>query len=114
MHLLLSSTIDQPGPVAEENASGYNTVDSRSRFGLFAVQGRESEMRFILGAILGAVAVIFFAQNVETVQIDLFFWTLNISRGIIFPALFVLGIIVGLVLGGIRAIARRRSAEAKK
>lgn len=59
----------------------------------------------LLGVILGAVVVIFVAQNSEVVDINFLAWTLIMSRAIFILIIFVLGIVSGWL---IKAATRRR------
>ena len=64
-------------------------------------------IKFIFGLICGVLAVIFMAQNTEVVDVSLFFWTVTVSRAIMYIILFVLGCVVGWILTSFRKLTRR-------
>ena len=68
-------------------------------------------VRFILGIICGILAVIFIAQNTEVVEVSLLFWTVTVSRAVMYIVLFVLGLIAGWIVTGLRHVGRRRKEQ---
>ena len=63
-------------------------------------------IKFILGGVVGVLAIVFMMQNHEVVEISFLFWTLTTSRALI---LFVM-LGIGMVLGasGTMLLRRRR------
>jgi len=45
------------------------------------------------------VFIIILFQNLNTYPIQLLFWKFNVSRIILFPAILLLGILIGLIMG---------------
>jgi uncharacterized integral membrane protein len=64
--------------------------------------------KFILGIVCGILAVIFVAQNTEMVYVSLLFWTVTVSRAIMYVVLFILGLLSGFVVTGVRRVAKRK------
>ena len=61
-------------------------------------------IRFVFGIVIGALAILFAMMNPENVQVQLFFWTVTMSRAVML--LVVLGI--GIIVGGVLVSTRRR------
>ncbi len=53
--------------------------------------------------ILVALAVIFFLQNTEVVEVRFIFWKLSMSRVLMLTGSLIVGLIIGLFLRGVRA-----------
>ena len=64
--------------------------------------------KFILGIVCGILAVIFVAQNTEMFDVSLLFWTVTVSRAIMYVVLFILGLLSGFVVTGLRRVAKRK------
>ncbi len=60
--------------------------------------------KLIIALILLVLAVISIAQNTEVVSVHLFFWTLQMSRIILIAGMFIIGCIVGFLLGKTKVI----------
>jgi lipopolysaccharide assembly protein A len=56
--------------------------------------------KLILSAILAGLAVIFIIQNTAVVDIRFLFWTLSMSRLLLFFFLLAIGVILGWLLHG--------------
>jgi len=54
--------------------------------------------KHIIILILAALAVIFVFQNSEVVAIQLFFWTITMSRIIMIGGLLLIGFLIGYLL----------------
>ena len=67
-------------------------------------------MKFIIGIILGAVIVLFIAQNLEVVEITFLAWTISLSRAIVVLVIFFFGLIIGRITKGLgaRKVKRER------
>ena len=57
-----------------------------------------------MALILLVLSVILVAQNTEVVSMRLFFWTLQMSRIILIAGMFIIGCIVGFLLGKTKVI----------
>jgi len=66
-------------------------------------------IRFIIGIIVGVLVIIFVVQNIETVDIDLYFWTISANRAVMILIVFAAGCIVGWLTTGIRRLRKRRT-----
>ena len=67
--------------------------------------------RFIFGIVCGVLAVIFVAQNTDVVDVSLLFWTVSVSRSIMYIVLFVLGLLSGFVVTGMARLSSRRQKK---
>jgi len=56
--------------------------------------------KLVLSAILAGLAAIFIIQNTAVVDIRFLFWTLSMSRLLLFFFLLVIGVILGWLLHG--------------
>ena len=65
-------------------------------------------IRLIVGIILGAVIVVFAAQNTETVSYTFIAWTLSAPRAVIVVAVFLIGLLTGWLVTGLGRLFRRR------
>jgi uncharacterized integral membrane protein len=62
-------------------------------------------LKLIVGIVFGALAIIFILQNVQMVEVTFLFWSISMSRSI----LFFIMLLVGFVLGwGVGSFGRRR------
>ena len=60
--------------------------------------------KLIVALVLVALSVVFVAQNTEVVSVHLYFWTLQMSRIILIAGMFIIGCIVGFLLGKSKTI----------
>lgn len=60
--------------------------------------------KLVVALVLLVLAVIFISQNTEVVKVQLFFWTLQMSRIILIAGMFIVGCIVGFLLGKTKVI----------
>ena len=56
-------------------------------------------MRFAVILVLAVLFVVVLAQNTENVDVTLLFWTLSMSRIVLFAIIFGLGFITGVLTG---------------
>ena len=61
--------------------------------------------KFIIGIVCGALAIIFILQNAQVVEFTFLFWSISMSRSILFFAMLLVGFLLGIGVGGLR---RRR------
>jgi uncharacterized integral membrane protein len=66
-------------------------------------------IRFIVGIILGALAVVLAVQNVETVSYTFLAWTVTAPRAIVLLVVLVAGILVGWFLSAVPRIFRKKN-----
>ena len=64
-------------------------------------------IRFILGILFGILAVLFVVQNTEVVDVSMLFWTVTLSRSVMYIVLFALGLLVGWIVSGMKRIGKR-------
>jgi uncharacterized integral membrane protein len=69
-------------------------------------------VRLIIGIIIGALAIVFIAQNPQVTDITFLAWTVSMSRALMMLLTLIAGIIIGLFLGTIGR--RRRRAQQPK
>ena len=60
--------------------------------------------KLIVALILVVLSVIFVFQNTEVVSVHVFFWTLQMSGIILIAGMFIVGCIVGYLLGKTKII----------
>ena len=59
--------------------------------------------RFILGIIFGLLVIIFVTQNTGNAEITFLFWTVTLSKAVMYIIIFALGFFIGwLVKSGRR------------
>ena len=58
------------------------------------------KLKLILILSLIALGAIFIVQNVETVELSFLFWTISMSRALMFVFLLIIGIFIGWLLHG--------------
>ena len=57
-------------------------------------------MRFLLGAVLGGLMVLFAVQNPEAVNYSLLGWSIALPKALVIIATLVIGVIIGMFFGG--------------
>ncbi|MDO9577407.1 MAG: LapA family protein [Candidatus Cloacimonadales bacterium] len=67
---------------------------------------------YLILAILLLTAIILI-QNTEVVEFKIFFWQISMSRIILFPALLVIGFIVGYIIAKVHRHKRVKEKLAK-
>ena len=65
-------------------------------------------LRFIIGILMGAVAVIFAIQNPESVGYQFLAWSIVAPRSLIVIVVLLAGMLIGWLLSGLRMGRRRR------
>jgi uncharacterized integral membrane protein len=63
-------------------------------------------LRFILGIVMGAAAVIFAVQNTAIIQVEFLAWQITMSRSLMILIVLFFGIVIGWIVGG---LGRRRN-----
>jgi len=69
-------------------------------------------VKFILGIIIGILALIFIFQNMQTVDVSFLAWTITMSRALMLLIILLIGFILGWAVVGIAR--RRRASEREK
>lgn len=64
------------------------------------------QTKTIVILILLVLAVVIFFQNTQVVSFRLFFWTINMSRIILFVFAMIVGIIIGYLIGIRKSLKR--------
>lgn len=64
-------------------------------------------LKFILGIVIGAVGVVFAAQNTADITVWFLAWQLTMSRSLMILIVLLAGIVIGWMIGGFGI--RRRS-----
>ena len=59
-------------------------------------------MKFITGIVFGILMVIFIFQNIDVVVINFLFWSVSISRALMIFLFFLIGIVLGALLSGMK------------
>ena len=57
-------------------------------------------VKFIFGIVIGALAIVFAAMNTQIVEVQLYFWSVTMSRALMILIVLGIGIVMGWVLGG--------------
>lgn len=66
-------------------------------------------VRFVFGIVFGILAIIFAALNTQIVEVQLYFWTVTMSRALMILGVLAIGMVVGWVMGGIGRMRRSRN-----
>jgi len=67
---------------------------------------------YLILAILFLIIIVFI-QNMEIVKFQIYFWQINISRIILFPALLIIGFIAGYITAKLHRRKRIKQQAAK-
>ena len=59
-------------------------------------------VKFVVGMIIGVMALIFVLMNAELVDLRLYFWTVTVSRSMMLLLVLTTGIAIGYILNGLR------------
>lgn len=65
-------------------------------------------VKFIVGIIIGILALIFVVMNSELIDLRLYFWTVTIPRSIMLIIVLGIGTVIGYVLNGLRISKNRK------
>ena len=66
-------------------------------------------MKTWLALLLGVLLLVFTAQNTQVVEVRLLFWKVEMSRAIMLLVVLATGVVVGLLLPGVRRGRARRT-----
>ena len=58
------------------------------------------QIKLIVGLVLAGLAIVVIAQNTAVVQLKLLFWTVEMSRALMFFLFLASGILMGWILRG--------------
>ena len=59
-------------------------------------------VKFVVGTIIGVMALIFVLMNAELIDLRLYFWTVTVSHSIMLILVLTIGIAIGYILNGVR------------
>ncbi|WP_431969465.1 LapA family protein [Nocardia sp. bgisy134] len=65
----------------------------------------------VVGTLIMIVLLIFILQNLETIQVSLFFWEFHLPIGVAVLLSVICGALVMALVGGMRIIQLRRAAK---
>jgi uncharacterized integral membrane protein len=65
-------------------------------------------IKFIVGIILGVIIFVFAIQNTGSVEYTFLGWTLEAPRALVVIGVFLLGLLTGWLVTGLRSIFRRQ------
>lgn len=68
-------------------------------------------LKLIMTIVLAVLVAIFIAQNMTVVQLRFLFWSLSMSRALLFILLVFIGIAVGWLLHGHLLSGKRQDRE---
>lgn len=68
-------------------------------------------IRFVIGIIFGAVAIIFVVQNTEVADVQFLAWSFSMTRAMLYLILLFIGFALGWLVTSIRAIRRGRKKK---
>lgn len=69
--------------------------------------------KFILGAVIGVLVIIFLFLNIETVDINFYFWTVTVNRAVMVLIVFLAGGISGWLISSLGQRNRFKKAAGK-
>ena len=78
-----------------------------------ALHGVIERMKFILGILLGIAVALFIVQNTEVAEVRFLFWSVAMSRALLFFVLLLAGVAIGWLLHAARA-HRRQAGRADR
>ena len=65
-------------------------------------------VKFVVGIIIGVLALIFVLMNAELVDLRLYFWTVRISHALLLIIVLGAGLGIGYILNGVRIRKSRK------
>ena len=68
-------------------------------------------MKLVIGIILGAFAVIFAVQNVETVSYTFIAWTITAPRAIVLLAVLIAGVLIGWLFSAVPRFFKKSTGK---
>ena len=71
-------------------------------------------MKFIIGILIGALAVVFAVQNADTVSYSFLAWTLTAPRAIVLLGVLLAGALIGWLFSTVPRFFKRRSKQSSK
>ncbi|MDA3938997.1 MAG: LapA family protein [Spirochaetia bacterium] len=66
-------------------------------------------LRFIIGIVFGVFVIIFMGQNTDVTQITFLFWSVSMSRAVMYLIIFVLGFGSGGLIAGFKRSKKRKN-----
>ena len=71
-------------------------------------------IRLIAAAVIAILAIIVIAQNTETVETRLLFFSISMPRAVLLISTLLIGYVLGLLSAAIVEVNTKRAAKAKK
>jgi len=72
------------------------------------------KVRILLIILITVSLTVFFLENNQTMEVNLFQETLRISKAILLPSLCLLGFFIGYITGHIESAGKRRKRDQKE
>ncbi|WP_207839315.1 LapA family protein [Williamsia soli] len=72
---------------------------------------RAAWVGLIVGALVTLILLIFIVQNLDSQNIDLFFWTVNLPVGVSLLIAAILGAVITAIVGSLRMLQVRRAVK---
>jgi uncharacterized integral membrane protein len=66
--------------------------------------------KWVIAIVLLVLIALFTAQNYEVVEVRFLFWRLEMSRALLVPGVFALGVAIGWMLSSYGHLSRKREA----
>ncbi|MEV0292934.1 lipopolysaccharide assembly protein LapA domain-containing protein [Nocardia sp. NPDC050710] len=93
----------EPPPVTGPTKTGAKkSISSRTGYAWVAL---------VTGALILVILLIFILQNLETIEVSLFFWHFNLPIGVAVLLSVIAGALVMALVGGVRILQLRRAAK---
>lgn len=72
---------------------------------------RAAWVGLIVGAVITLMLLVFILQNLDSQNIDLFFWTVNLPLGVSLLIAAILGAVITAIVGSLRMLQVRRAMK---
>lgn len=72
---------------------------------------RAAWVGLIVGAIVTLMLLVFIVQNLDSQNIDLFFWSVNLPLGVSLLVAAILGAVITAIVGSLRMLQVRRAVK---
>lgn len=92
----------QPGRAAEPPATAWKPLSSRTGYAWTGL---------VVGVLILVVLLIFILQNLDEVEVHLFFWDFTLPLGVTVLLSVIGGALVMASVGGVRILQLRRRAK---
>ena len=97
------TTVDPPLTATVPTVTGKKTsISSRTGYAWVGL---------VVGALILVVLLVFILQNLQSIEVSLFFWDFNLPIGVAVLLSVILGALVMALVGGLRIMQLRRVAK---